>query len=1015
MWCSSAWAQSQITAGTIQGEVTDEKGGVVPDATVEIRNLDTNLTKTQTTGSDGRFAFLLLPPGRYTVTISKTGFATIVQENVSLTVGQTISLPLTVKVSAVAERAVVTATPTIETAKTESSSTLNQLTVGTTPILGRKFEDLLTLTPGVSIVQGPDGDEINFNGQRGIYNNISLDGGDYNNGFFGEQLGGQRAAIDITLDAVKEFQVVAASASAEFGRTAGGVVNVITKSGTNELHGSAFHFQRLEALSANTSDGKPLKDFHREQFGGTIGGPVVKDKMFFFGAFEQIISNLTRDNLSTPIGTPCTVASPVFKSNITDTQISASADCQRLTLINFYKSSLNQQEANPVKHPIRNSAVLGRWDWLLTPSNQLSTSYNFDYSKNDNQTFDVPTYGDSANGTEGPSHIHLINVNLLTTVSATKLNEAHFTYQRELRPRATTPSNVPPDTAMGLFGTTFRFGFPFFLQPTVDELSWRTQARDNFSILSGKHTIKFGGEWMHTVNTQIFRGFFTGLYKFDTVVGFLHYASPATLGPGFGPRAASCKNSTTGAVVYVDVAASCPAGSAKDGGPLLLYLQHAASSGPTTDATGASSIKNEDFALFIQDKWQIWPNFTLNYGLRWEAQIFPDPVVSPSKTAYGVNLNNPAFPSDGTIHNQKKEFQPRIGFAWDLFNNRKSVLRASYGIYYARQNMLTQVGAITTNGVQQQTIFAETGFNTAGGNPPTYPGIVTPPSLPPGTFPFQAGVTIFGKKYANPRIYTTNVAFEQEIVPNWSVYADFTLSKGVHLTREVDPNVSCVGAPPPCPNLGFVDPPGILATYGPTTPFSNLGSITDTDSSAKSLYRGVTFGFRKRFSQRFQMEANYTYSRDLDDDSNERDPFTFRYVNFFNLAAEYSNSDRDERHKFNFFTYVELPWGFQANVRMQAHSAQPISISPRALGGVDRGRNKLRKNNEYFSFDWRLLRPFKFGDRFQLIPMIEVFNTFNNDNNVNPLIAPGLFNFDGFLRQGVGDPRQAQLAIKFTF
>ncbi len=264
---SSAWAQSQITSGTIQGEVTDEKGGVVPEATVEIRNLDTNLTKTQTTGSDGRFAFLLLPPGRYTVTISKTGFATVVQENVSLTVGQAISLPLTVKVSAVAERVVVTATPTIEIAKTESSSTLNQLTVGTTPILGRKFEDLLTLTPGVSIVQGPDGDEINFNGQRGIFNNISLDGGDYNNGFFGEQLGGQRAAIDITLDAVKEFQVVASGASAEFGRTAGGVVNVITKSGTNELHGSAFHFQRLEALSANTSSSASVSNsFPRLRF-----------------------------------------------------------------------------------------------------------------------------------------------------------------------------------------------------------------------------------------------------------------------------------------------------------------------------------------------------------------------------------------------------------------------------------------------------------------------------------------------------------------------------------------------------------------------------------------------------------------------------------------------------------------------------------------------------------------------------------------------------------------------------
>src|SRR6266496_120926 len=198
------------------------------------------------------------------------------------------------KISQVEERVTITSTQTVDTLKTESSTTLNEAAVNTTPILGRKFEDLLTLTPGVSVVQGPDGDEITFAGQRGVFNNVSLDGGDYNNGFFGEQMGGQRAAIDITLEAVKEFQVVAQGANAEFGRTAGGVINVITKSGTNEVHGSGFYFQRLEALTSNTSDGKPLKDFNRKQFGGTVGGPLVKDKAFFFVAFEGIRENLQR-------------------------------------------------------------------------------------------------------------------------------------------------------------------------------------------------------------------------------------------------------------------------------------------------------------------------------------------------------------------------------------------------------------------------------------------------------------------------------------------------------------------------------------------------------------------------------------------------------------------------------------------------------------------------------------------------------------------------------------------------
>src|SRR5204863_415144 len=332
-FAASGWSQAQITAGSVQGDVVDEKGGSVAGATVEAKNLATNFVQTDTTNSDGHFVFLSLPPGRYTLTISKPGFATIVQENVNLTVGQTITLPITMKVSSVAQQIVVSDVPIVEVTKTESSSTLNELTVSSTPVLGRKFEDLLTLTPGVSITQGPDGDEINFNGQRGIFNNISLDGGDYNNGFFGEQEGGQRAAIDITLDAVKEFQVVASGANAEFGRTAGGVVNVITKSGTNEIHGSAFEYFRTESLSANTSDGKPLQDFRRNQFGGSLGGPIYKDKLFFFGAAEGIRENLIRRNLSAAIGTTCGSNIVFDGTPATDATILASLPCQTRILV----------------------------------------------------------------------------------------------------------------------------------------------------------------------------------------------------------------------------------------------------------------------------------------------------------------------------------------------------------------------------------------------------------------------------------------------------------------------------------------------------------------------------------------------------------------------------------------------------------------------------------------------------------------------------------------------------------
>jgi hypothetical protein len=1040
---STAWGQSQISAGTVQGDVADEKGGSIAGASIEAKNLDTNFTQSGTTNTDGHFAFLSLAPGRYTLTISKQGFATVIQQNVNLTVGQTINIPVTMKVSSVAQEITVSDVPLLETTKTESASTINELAVSSTPVLGRKFEDLLTLTPGVSIVQGPDGDEININGQRGIFNNISLDGGDYNNGFFGEQMGGQRAAIDITLEAVKEFQVTASGANAEFGRTAGGVVNVVTKSGTNTVHGDVFEYFRTESLTAATSDGKPLQDFRRNQFGGSFGGPLVKDKLFFFAAGEGIRENLSRTNLSTPLGTPCGISKPVFNNgSITDRQLEGLdpvvgvADCQRQVLLNFFKTASfptgfkNTDEGVPVAHQVRNASVFGRVDYNLNAKNQIFGSYSYDWSKNPNQTFDVATYGTSADGIEGPSKIQAVNTNWFSTFSNTMLNEAHFTYARENRPRGTINPSSVPDTAMG-FGfspatTDFRFGQPFFLEPTIDELFYRTDIRDDFSIIAGKHTWKFGGEWVHSRNSQIFRGFFTGRYIFDSTVGFLHYATPG--GTGFGPTAAECADGSftdislvTGITATSD--GSCPNGSANTGGPLLLYLQHGpTTAGETLDQSGKADFANEDYSLFAQDTWKIWRNFTFNYGLRWDAQKFPDPVIAPSKTAYGQNLSNPAFPSTGRLPNQYKEFQPRVGFAWDIRGNGKSALRASYGIFNARQNMLTQVGPITTNGVQQQEIAGGSclftfqpappngpffcGQNSAGGPPPTYPSTVSPPVLPPGTFPFQPGVTVFAKDYANPRIYATNVGYEQQLVGDYAAYVDFSLSKGVHLTRFTNPNVGPVSVTPTN---------GDTASYTGPIPFPNLGTITDTVSSAKSLYRGVTFGARKRMSHRFLFDANYTYSVDKDDDSNERDPFTFRYADLHNLAAEYSNSDRDERHKFNFYTVGDLPWGFHGTVRMQAHSAQPITAEPRFVNGVDTGRNSLRKDNAFFTFDFGVDRPFHLGERMRIIPKLEMFNTFNNKNNVNPLSSPALFDFSGFLRVGVGDPRQAQLSVRFEF
>ena len=896
-----AAAQTQITTSVIQGVVVDSSGAVLPGVDVEVRNVDTNFTRTAVTDREGRFVVLQLPTGTYTVTFKLAGFATLVQENVQVRVGEAALLNPSLKVSGVAETVTVsTQAAAVESTRTATASTLDQKTIEATPILGRKFEDLLTLTPGVSVVQGPDGDEITFAGQRGVFNNISLDGGDYNNGFFGEQMGGQRAAIDITLEAVKEFQVVATGANAEFGRTAGGVVNVITKSGTNQVDGSLFHYQRLESLTSNTSDGKPLSDFNRKQFGGTVGGPLVKDKAFYFLALEGIRERFVRPNLSEAIGSPCPVGNPTLAAN--EALINSNADCQRLALLSFFSSTRSQDEGVPVEHTVNNTAVLTKLDWNLSAANNLAVSYNFDYSKNENQTFDVPTYGASANGTEGPSKINILNVNLFSTVTATKLNEFHITYSRENRPRSATSSNIPADTGIG-FAPSFRFGNPFFLHPNVDELVKRFQIKDNFSIVMGRHTIKTGGEWLHTNNYQVFRGFFEGRYLFDSAAGFLRYASPAAAG-GYGPYTVACSNGT-----YVTAPAPCPAGSTATGGPLLFYLQSSSPDGIARDAAGESDINNEEFSLFIQDRWQAGNGLTVDYGFRWDAQLMPS-TVDPTTTAYAKFLGDPRFPSDGTIPDQWKQFQPRAGFAWDVGQKGKTVVRGSAGLFYARQNMLSQVGSVTTNGIQQKSDFRNSGF-VSFADMPVWPNLLAPSAVPAGTFPLFTGIRVFDRDYKNPQIISLNAGFERELVPALAMYADFTWAKGRHLTRFLNYNVHGTAVAPNQP------PTRDTTTYTGANPFEpELGDVFVTSSRGKGLYRGLTLGVRKRYSQNYQFEANYVLSKDEDDDSNERDPFTDRSFNFYDLSQDYGPSDRDIRHRFNFFTYAQLPQQFLVNIRV---------------------------------------------------------------------------------------------------
>src|SRR5215831_18665340 len=262
LWPAALLAQSQANTGTIEGVVMDASGRALPKAQVEIVNLGTNFTRDLVTDEEGRFRGLLLPLGPYRVTVKAPSFGTLVRTGLDLAVGQTIALSLTLNVSQVDQVISVTAeAPILESSRLESSTYLDRRSVQDLPNNGRNFLSLVPLTPGVSIVQGPDGDEISVNGQKGINNNVSIDGADNNNPFFGEQRGGQRPPFTVNLDAVEEFQVVAEGAPAEFGRSSGGFINVVTKSGTNQIHGTAHEFQKWTGLTARQSDGTRISAF----------------------------------------------------------------------------------------------------------------------------------------------------------------------------------------------------------------------------------------------------------------------------------------------------------------------------------------------------------------------------------------------------------------------------------------------------------------------------------------------------------------------------------------------------------------------------------------------------------------------------------------------------------------------------------------------------------------------------------------------------------------------------------
>jgi outer membrane receptor protein involved in Fe transport len=984
----AAGAQAQATTGVIRGVVTDSAGRPLEGVTVALRNLETNAARGATTNAQGAFVAPLLRVGTYDVVARRIGFAEAARRGLALRLGETreVNLTLRARAAQLSEVRVSGAgAAAVDAERSEQATRLDARAVAGLPNNGRNVLSLTTLAPNVAVTQGPDGDVISVAGQKGIQNNISVDGADFNNPFFGEQRGGQRPAFVFNLDAVQDFVVVSQGANAEFGRSSGGFVNIITKSGTNRLAGTAHAYGQGSGLSSDFARGGGNPRFSQGQFGFTLGGPIRRDRAFFFVAYDQQAFAQTKQ-----------------------TQPSRFASAPLRAFLDSAYGGALRGDYGDIRRTNDAQVALAKVDVRLSEAHQATLKYNFTNARQENGTFDVDVWGRSANGLER-SYSHAVNGALNSTFPRGPSNEFRFQFAREDRPRPYTGPVNPatgrrfPDTGVGFDG--YRFGQPFFLP--VAAYDTRVQLLDNVTVARGTHLFKVGGEWNRTSVAQTFQGFANGRFIFSSVDGFLNYSR---LGPGY----VECSNGTSAA------AGACPAGTTISG-PVLLYLQQVGLDGRTAAEAGTQTLVQHDLALFAQDSWKPSPKLTVNYGLRWEAQVQPDPITPPDRVFFreliGATVTNAtgahAFPSDGTVPSDWRMFQPRLGLAYDVAGDGRQVVRANAGVYHARVPGLVFAGTRTTNGSIGQTLFRSSELAPVLGAPPAYGQLLATPA----GGPFRPDITVTSRDFRNPRTLSSTLAYERELFGGLAGALTYTFARTDFLTRFVNRNDPVFGSPWRT---------GVAGANG-------VGVLTVVEATARSRYHGVTAELRRTVNPDLQFQVNYTLSYDRADDDNERDPFTFRYADASRLDREYGFSDRDQRHRVNAWALARVPGGFVFNNRVTALSAQPASASCGREGTPPRGRravnftdrvcadgsilrrNTIRRDNAFFTWDLRLSRPLRVraGQTLELIA--EAFNLTNADNFRDPASASLLFNFDGTIRNGLGDPRRVQLGARLVF
>src|SRR5579859_4262759 len=1041
MMIGIAAAQS-TTEGAIGGTVVDNTGAVVAKAPVTAHNNGTNAEKSTITDSAGYYRIIQLEPGSYTVTVKQQGFAPYKASEVIVQVGTVTELSPKLAVGGTIETVDVTSdTPQINYSTPELAPVLDQTAVQNLPINGGRWSNFTLLTP--TVVSDSSGfGLVSFRGISTLLNNNTVDGADNNQAFFSEERGRTRAGYSTPKVAIQEFQVNTSNYSAEYGRSAGGVTNTVTKSGGNELHGEAYFYDRdagwgaaNEFTRVTTQDSpgnfvqhniKP-KDW-RKITGFGVGGSIIKDKLFWFLAFDYYLRNFpgtavtgnppvffappscatdaNGNNIIQLPAIPCTQKSTVNTfalrlNNLPSTALATPAQQQQAA--NLYSTDLAAVNTmlGPVPRTGEQNIFFPKIDWQITPKHHAAFSFNrmrwsspAGIQTQATNTFGIASFGnDFVKDTWGVAKLD-------STLTSSIVNELRYQYGRDFEfefaqkpspyelanlvntPAYTNPLGLPPQVSLFSNAGGFTFGVPTFLQRPAFPDETRHQIADTVSWTHGNHNIKFGVDFSHVDDLSKNLRTQYGSYNYNSLLDYfsdLHANSQKT-----------CSNKVGGTTI-----------------PTFCYSSFSQAFGPL-----GFEFTTNDYAFFAQDDWKILPRLSLSLGLRYEYEQLPSPFS---------NLVNPLAPLTGHMPSDKNNIGPRIGFAYDIFGDGKTVLRGGYGIYYGRIINSTIYNALTSTGMPGGQPFFSLSTTSAVTGPCTipFPQILGAQPTCPGAKP---NIAFFSKNFQNPQIYQTDLTLEHDLGWGTVLSVSYLGSTGRYLPGFDDLNV-CTSQDPTL-TTGCTKPVGTI-TYnvvngGPiTTPTlteplftqrrdPNFGTVTTIFSGINSSYNALVTQLNHRMNHHMQFSVNYTWAHAIDFGQNQS---TFSDSNDLlvpnNIGLEKANSIYDVRHRFVASAVMTSPWkvdgclGILANdwdfdplLQIQNGLPYTLATSGSAPGGLNSGSingsggtsriDVIGRDTFRFPMTWvsdvRVAKHFKVQEKYGLEVMADFFNLANKQN-----------------------------------